>query len=241
MSIRRKKDRFDYLFKLLLIGDQNSSVLIRFSDDYFSNKYLTTIGVDFKIRTIELEGKKIKLQIWDTAGCDRFKAITKSYYRGSMGIVLVYDVTCKTSFENIRLWIKEIETNTTPGVSKILIGNKCDLNDEKVIESSKGMELAKEFGMKFFETSAKCGINVEETFMTLATEVKETLFSDADSEMVQACDETDAPVTIETTMSKTPEQKSAYNVIYGQHLHNVPINKPCNPNDVVNKMMVLFG
>merc|ERR1712023_374956 len=159
------KPQYDYLIKLLLIGDSGvgkSCLLCRYSEDIFNNKFITTIGIDFKIRTIELDGKKIKLQIWDTAGQERFRTITQAYYRGAMGILLVYDVTDETSFANIRQWVKNIEANAQDNVNKILIGNKCDMTDKKMVTYEQGESLAKEFGIQFFETSAKQNVKVEE-------------------------------------------------------------------------------
>eukprot|EP01027_Heterolobosea_sp_BB2_P006112 GEZU01009267.1.p1 GENE.GEZU01009267.1~~GEZU01009267.1.p1 ORF type:complete len:171 (-),score=18.98 GEZU01009267.1:492-1004(-) len=126
--------QYDYLIKLLLIGDSGvgkSCLLLRFSDDSFTTSFITTIGIDFKIRTIELDGKRIKLQIWDTAGQERFRTITTAYYRGAMGILLTYDVTDEGSFANVRNWMKNIEQHATENVNKILLGNKCDLVEKK--------------------------------------------------------------------------------------------------------------
>jgi len=133
------------------------------------------LGIDFKIRTIELEGKRIKLQIWDTAGQERFRTITTAYYRGAMGILLVYDVTDEKSFNNIRNWIRNIEQHATESVNKILIGNKCDMVEKKVVDSARGKALADEYAIKFLETSAKNSINVEEAFITLAKDIKKRL------------------------------------------------------------------
>jgi len=169
---------YDYLIKLLLIGDSGvgkSCLLLRFSDDSFTPSFITTIGIDFKIRTIELEGKRIKLQIWDTAGQERFRTITTAYYRGAMGILLVYDVTDEKSFNNIRNWIRNIEQHATESVNKILIGNKCYMVEKKVVDSARGKALADEYGIKFLETSAKNSINVEEAFITLAKDIKKRL------------------------------------------------------------------
>lgn len=169
---------YDYLIKLLLIGDSGvgkSCLLLRFSDDSFTPSFITTIGIDFKIRTIELDGKRIKLQIWDTAGQERFRTITTAYYRGAMGILLVYDVTDDRSFNNIRNWIRNIDQHAAENVSRILIGNKCDLVDKKVIDSARGKALADEYNMKFLETSAKNSLNVDEAFITLAKEIKKRL------------------------------------------------------------------
>jgi Ras-related protein Rab-8A len=173
-----KSAAYDYLIKLLLIGDSvvgKSCLLLRFSDDSFTPSFITTIGIDFKIRTIELEGKRIKLQIWDTAGQERFRTITTAYYRGAMGILLVYDVTDEKSFNNIRNWIRNIEQHATESVNKILIGNKCDMVEKKVVDSARGKALADEYAIKFLETSAKNSINVEEAFITLAKDIKKRL------------------------------------------------------------------
>ncbi|KAF9926823.1 GTP-binding protein, partial [Modicella reniformis] len=133
-----------------------SCLLLRFSDDSFTPSFITTIGIDFKIRTIELDGQ------------ERFRTITTAYYRGAMGILLVYDVTDERSFSNIRNWFSNIEQHASEGVNKILIGNKCDMPDKKVITKDQGQALADEFGIKFLETSAKSNICVEEAFFSLA-------------------------------------------------------------------------
>ncbi|XP_046396238.1 ras-related protein Rab-8B isoform X2 [Ischnura elegans] len=166
---------YDYLFKLLLIGDSGvgkTCVLFRFSEDAFNTTFISTIGIDFKIRTIDLDGKKIKLQIWDTAGQERFRTITTAYYRGAMGIMLVYDVTNEKSFENIKNWIRNIEENAASDVEKMLLGNKCELHEKRQVFKERGEQLAIEYGIKFMETSAKASINVEEAFFTLARDIK---------------------------------------------------------------------
>lgn len=133
-------------------------------------------SIDFKIKTIELDGKRIKLQIWDTAGQERFRTITTAYYRGAMGILLVYDVTDEQSFQNIRNWIRTLEQHAADNVDKILIGNKCDVDSsEKVIETERGVRLASEYKINFFETSAKSNINVNEAFYSIATDIKKRL------------------------------------------------------------------
>jgi len=157
---------YDHLFKLLIIGDSGvgkSSLLVRFADNHFSGNYITTIGVDFKIRTIELHGEKVKLQIWDTAGQERFRTITSTYYRGTHGVIVVYDVTSGESFANVKRWLHEIDTNCEV-VNRILVGNKNDDPERKVVLTEDARRFADQMGIRLFETSAKDNINVEEMF-----------------------------------------------------------------------------
>ena len=121
-----------------------SCLLLRFSEDQFTSSFITTIGIDFKIRTVELDGKRVKLQIWDTAGQERFRTITNAYYRGAQGILLTYDVTDEGSFNNVRNWMRNIEQHATDGVSKILVGNKSDAEEKRVISTEQGLALAEE-------------------------------------------------------------------------------------------------
>jgi len=166
---------YDYLFKLLLIGDSGvgkTSLLVRFADETFSTSFITTIGIDFKIKTMELEGKKVKLQVWDTAGQERFRTITTSYYRGATGIMLVYDVTSSSSFNNINQWMQNIAEHANSDVEKMLIGNKNDLNDRREISCESGTKVANEHGILFAETSAKSSENVDHAFRLLTLEIK---------------------------------------------------------------------
>ncbi|XP_065426884.1 ras-related protein Rab-1A-like [Chrysemys picta bellii] len=166
---------YDYLFKLLLIGDSGvgkSCLLLRFADDNYTDSYISTIGVDFKIRTIELEGKTIKLQIWDTAGQERFRTITSSYYRGAHGIIIVYDVTDQDSFSNMHLWLEEIGRYASENVNKLIVGNKNDLTCKKVVDFTTAKEYADALEVPFLETSAKTATNVEQAFVTMAAEIK---------------------------------------------------------------------
>ncbi|CAN6180670.1 unnamed protein product [Urochloa humidicola] len=174
----RSRGDYDHLIKLLLIGDSGvgkSCLLLRFSDDTFTTSFITTIGIDFKVRTVELDGKRVKLQIWDTAGQERFRTITTAYYRGAMGILLVYDVTDESSFNNIRNWIRNIEQHASDNVNKILVGNKVDMDSKRVVSTAQGQKLADEYGIKFFETSAKTNQNVEQVFFTIARDIKQRL------------------------------------------------------------------
>ena len=172
---------YDYLFKVLLIGNSSvgkSSLLLRFVDNQWNDLFVPTIGVDFKIRTMEIDNKNVKLQIWDTAGQERFKNITASYYRGAHGIFVVYDISDTESFKNINNWLIEIEKNANKNVYKILVGNKCDLEDKRTVSYQQGKELAETYGMQFIETSAKSNTNVDEAFHLLGREVMKMSLND---------------------------------------------------------------
>lgn len=162
---------FDLLFKVLLIGDSGtgkSCLLIRFVEDIFSDNYISTIGVDFKIKTIEIEGKTVKMQVWDTAGQERFRTITASYYRGSNGVIIVYDVTDRESFEHVDFWMKEVDRLASPDVCRLLVGNKTDLTDKRAVTKEEGEALAAKYGVAFLETSARDSQNVDQAFTKMA-------------------------------------------------------------------------
>ncbi|VDL59496.1 unnamed protein product [Hymenolepis diminuta] len=168
---------YDYLFKLLLIGDSGvgkSCLLLRFSDDTFTDTYISTIGVDFKIRTLELDGKIVKLQIWDTAGQERFRTITSSYYRGAQGIIIVYDITDEASFTNLKTWLTEIDLYANTTVNRLLVGNKCDLASRRAVSFEDGQSRADSLSIPFLETSAKTAENVHQAFVKMATQIKES-------------------------------------------------------------------
>lgn len=133
---------------------------------------MPTIGVDFKIRTFDLKGKTVKLQIWDTAGQERFKTITSSYYKGAHGIILVYDITDKQSFKDVETWLAEVDKFANDNVVKLLVGNKCDMEQQRSVTYDEGKEFADQLGIKFLETSAKNALKVDEAFFTLAEEIK---------------------------------------------------------------------
>jgi len=178
MSSVAAATEYDYLFKLLLIGDSGvgkSCLLLRFADHTYTESYISTIGVDFKIRTIDLDGKTIKLQIWDTAGQERFRTITSSYYRGAHGIIVVYDVTDSDSFNNFKQWLSEIDRYAGENVNKLLVGNKCDLVNKKAVEYETAKAFADKLEIPFLETSAKAATHVEKAFLTMAAEIKNTL------------------------------------------------------------------
>ena len=182
---KKKGPKYDHLLKLLLIGDSGvgkSCILLRYSDDSFTSSYITTIGIDFKIKNLEIQSSKVKLQIWDTAGQERFRTITHNYYRGAHGIMLAYDCTKEESFKNVRQWIKDVRVYAEQNVNLVLIGNKCDLETKKKVERLRGENFAKDYGIPFFETSALNNNNVEEAFETLVREVCQRKFANAKKE-----------------------------------------------------------
>ena len=172
-KILLNRDLYDYMFKILLLGDAGvgkTSLMWRFSEDVFNKTYISTIGIDFKLRTVELEGKRVRLQVWDTAGQERFHAISVSYYRTAMGIMLVYDITRRRSFENIAKWLRNIAEHAKEDVIKLLVGNKSDLREPRAVKYDEGEKLAQEYDMCFFETSAKENESIDEAFQCIAKE-----------------------------------------------------------------------
>jgi Ras-related protein Rab-1A len=167
----------DLVYKILLLGDSEvgkSCFLMRYADNVFVDNYITTIGLDYKLKYVQLDsGQVIKVQLWDTAGQDRYRTIAKNYYKGSHGILLLYDVTKTSSFENIREWIKDIREEVYEKAIIFLIGNKIDKKDQIKIKTEDAEKLAEEFNIPFFEASAKSGENVDEIFKALYKKISE--------------------------------------------------------------------
>ena len=178
----------DYnLYKILVLGDTSvgkSCLLLRFCDNSFQEAHLTTIGLDFRLKTINLkDDRKVKIQIWDTAGEDRFRSITRNYYKGAKGILLIFDVTEKETFTHVRDWIERIHEESPEGITICLVGNKIDMNESRVISNEEGKKIADEFKIPYFETSAKSNIGVEEVFTYLVKEV-DTIYMNEHKEEV---------------------------------------------------------
>ncbi|XP_060201425.1 ras-related protein RABC2a-like isoform X2 [Lycium barbarum] len=168
---------YDLSFKILLIGDSGvgkSSLLVSFISNLVDD-LAPTIGVDFKIKTLTVSGKRLKLTIWDTAGQERFRTLTSSYYRGAQGIILVYDVTRRETFTNLSdVWAKEVELySNNQDCVKMLVGNKVDRESERAVSREEGIALAKELGSLFLECSAKTRENVQNCFEELALKIME--------------------------------------------------------------------
>ena len=168
----------DCVYKVLLLGDSTvgkTCFLLRYCDKTFQEAHLSTIGLDYRLKSMTLQsGKNIKLQIWDTAGQDRFRAITKNYYKGANGIILIYDVTNRQSYENVKNWITQIREEANPNVVIYLAGNKVDVSEEeKVVKTEEGKKIAEEFNLPLYETSAKNGVNINRIFEELVEKVDE--------------------------------------------------------------------
>ena len=190
---------YDYLFKMVLVG--NSSVgktclFLQYSDSVFNESFMPTIGVDFRIKTLELDNSFIKMQIWDTAGQERFKTITSSYYKGAHGLILVFDLTDRQSFLDLDNWLVEIEKHASERVVKMLIGNKSDLEGARTVSYEEATNYAKCNGMKYIETSAKTSKNVTEAFIFMARNVKEQIGDKAKNEETPGGDREDKKTTV---------------------------------------------
>jgi len=179
MSMLDSDNSFDFLFKVLLVGDSGvgkSSLLLRFTTDEFDESTTPTIGVDFRLKFITVQDQRVKLTIWDTAGQERFRTLTSSYYRGAQAIIFAYDVSRRETFDSIgEIWMKEVEMySTVSGAVKAIIGNKMDLESNREVSRAEGQQLAKKFGCLFVETSAKANVAVGQAFEELVQKILET-------------------------------------------------------------------
>ncbi|CAN6291292.1 unnamed protein product, partial [Urochloa humidicola] len=174
----RVDNEYDYLFKIVLIGDSGvgkSNILSRFTRNEFCLESKSTIGVEFATRTLQIEGKTIKAQIWDTAGQERYRAITSAYYRGAVGALLVYDITKKQTFENIQRWLRELRDHADSNIVIMMVGNKSDLNHLRSVPEEDGQALAEKEGLSFLETSALEALNVEKAFQTILADIHQII------------------------------------------------------------------
>jgi Ras-related protein Rab-11A len=167
-------DEYDYLFKVVLIGDSGvgkSNLLSRFTRNEFCLESKSTIGVEFATRSIQVDGKTIKAQIWDTAGQERYRAITSAYYRGAVGALLVYDITKHVTYENVERWLKELRDHADSNIVIMLVGNKSDLKHLRGVSTDDAQAFAEKEGLSFIETSALESTNVEKAFQRILTEI----------------------------------------------------------------------
>ncbi|KAK4285902.1 hypothetical protein QN277_002532 [Acacia crassicarpa] len=174
MGAYRTEDDYDYLFKVVLIGDSGvgkSNLLSRFTRNEFSLESKSTIGVEFATRSINVDDKMVKAQIWDTAGQERYRAITSAYYRGAVGALVVYDITRHVTFENVERWLKELRDHTDTNVVVMLVGNKADLRHLRAVSTEDAKSFAEQENTFFMETSALESMNVEDAFTEVLTQI----------------------------------------------------------------------
>lgn len=176
----------DFVFKILLVGDSGTGktcLLTRFTKDVFEDKLLSTIGVDFAIKRLNVYDKHIKLTIWDTAGQEKFRTLTNTFYRGAKGVIFVYDVTSKETLQNLEeIWLQEVELyGTEPDIVKMLVANKVDLNSIREVSWQEGSDFARKHGCLFVETSAKANVAVATAFEELVLKILETPSLTADA------------------------------------------------------------
>ena len=169
-----EETNYELLYKIIIIGDAavgKSNILTRFTRNEFSENTKSTVGVELGVKFIKVKGVNTKIQIWDTAGQERYRSITSSYYKGSHGCFIVYDITNETSFENVERWYEYVQREAGKNISIILVGNKCDLENERKISKEKGQEKAKNLKCAFFETSALSGVNISQIFEELTNNI----------------------------------------------------------------------
>ena len=165
---------YELLYKIIIIGDAavgKSNILTRFTRNEFSENTKSTVGVELGVKFIKVKGVNTKIQIWDTAGQERYRSITSSYYKGSHGCFIVYDITNESSFNNVEKWYEYVQKEAGKNISIILVGNKCDLENERKISKEKGQEKAKNLKCAFFETSALSGVNISQIFEELTNNI----------------------------------------------------------------------
>ncbi|CAD8127175.1 unnamed protein product [Paramecium sonneborni] len=168
--VKRAHDPYEHLIKILLLGNSGvgkTQILLRYSENNFRTGYMCTIGVDFKIKKLQVDDRVVKMQIWDTAGQEKYQTLTQNFYKGAMGILLVFAVNNRDSLKDIDKWMNQIKQHASENIIKILIGNKIDLQDRS-ITTEEAQQLATKYGIQYFETSAKDGINVNEAFLQIA-------------------------------------------------------------------------
>lgn len=168
---------FDTIYKLLIIGDSNvgkTTLLTRFCEGRYQSNFMSTVGIDYKTKIITVDDERVKLQIWDTAGQERFRTLTNAYFRGAAGALLLYDITSRSSFVNCTTWMESVSQHASPNICVVIVGHKCDAEEDRVVTTSEGLNLAEHYEALFFEASSKASHNVSKVFIRLAHQVKQT-------------------------------------------------------------------
>ncbi|XP_062253567.1 ras-related protein Rab-15-like [Platichthys flesus] len=200
--------QYDVLFRLLMLGDSGvgkTCMLRRFTDSEFDPSHISTIGVDFKMKTLEIDGLKVRVQIWDTAGQERYQTITKQYYRRAQGIIYVYDITSQAAFQHIAKWASDVDDYAPNQVQRILVGNKCDEELRRQVTTEQGSKLAETYEMEFFETSASSSNNIRESFTRLTELVLQAHKRDTDH-LLSSLDDYLEKVALEDEGSKDTDE-----------------------------------
>ena len=167
-------NQFDYLLKYIIIGDEEvgkSNLLSHYIDDRFTSEYQSTIGVEFRAKNVVIRNTTYRIQMWDTSGKENFRSITRAYYKNSVCALVVYDISSRDSFNNVSTWIEDCRNNSSEKIFMVLIGNKSDLADKRQVSTEEGRELAEKYEMRFYETSAKTGENVNDIFYDSVNEI----------------------------------------------------------------------
>lgn len=187
----KHSDDYDFLFKMVIIGDSSvgkSNILSRYTKNEFNLESKTTIGVEFATKTTVTDGKTIKTQIWDTAGQERFRAVASAYYKGAVGALLCYDITKQSTFDSVEKWLKEVKEHAEPNICVMLVGNKCDLQHLRAVKQEDAMAFAEKNNMAFIETSALDATNIEIAFQTLTNEIYKIVSADTSRRKVDGTD-----------------------------------------------------
>ncbi|XP_013878523.1 RAB11a, member RAS oncogene family, like [Austrofundulus limnaeus] len=212
-----REDEYDYLFKVVLIGDSGvgkSNLLSRFTRNEFNLESKSTIGVEFATRSIQVDGKTIKAQIWDTAGQERYRAITSAYYRGAVGALLVYDIAKHLTYENAERWLKELQDHADSNIVIMLVGNKSDLRHLRAVPTDEAKSFAEKHALSFLETSALDSSNVELAFQTILTAIynivsQRQMSGHSNSDFSPASNV--VPITVEPTQSSSSKGSCCQN------------------------------
>ncbi len=184
-------EEYDMMFKILILGDSGvgkSSLLLRYTKNQFSSDIRSTIGVEFGVKYLEIENLKLKIQIWDTAGMERYRSLTSSYYKGAKGVIVVYDVCRKNTFENIDKWINDFKSKADEDAVILLIGNKNDLIEQREVNTQEAISKSERIKLAFMETSAKKNENVHKAFFTLCNEIIK-IYKEKNSEIINDIEE----------------------------------------------------